>query len=112
MPVREIFHITEPQVWQGAKDSGTFTESTRGRSLERVGYIHCSFGEQVAMVANAIYEDYQGELLLLAIDPARVPSEIRVENLEGVDEAFPHIYGVLPLDAVTAVHSMARRNNR
>lgn len=112
MSFHRIFHVTAPDVWCAAKDAGSFTESTRARSLEQVGYIHCSFAEQVARVANAIYQDYQGDLLLLTIDPTRVVSAIRVENLEGGEEVFPHIYGALPLDAVTAVQSMVRQNGR
>ena len=56
-------------------------------------------------------------LVLLEIDPARVPSELGWENLEGgvpaeslilwVGELFPHVYGPLPLDAVISVQALA-----
>jgi uncharacterized protein (DUF952 family) len=106
----EIFHITSPEVWRRATTNGSFTESTRGRSLKQVGFIHCSFAEQVRTVANFLYPDRKRKLLLLTIDPARVPAEIRTENLDGGLELFPHIYGELPLDAVIAVHTVARDN--
>ncbi len=53
-------------------------------------------------VANRYYAGRQG-LVLLTIDPAAVGAEIRYENLDGGDEAFPHIYGALPLEAVAEV---------
>jgi uncharacterized protein (DUF952 family) len=40
-------------------------------------------------------------MVLLWIDPDRVNAELRWE--ESDDEIFPHIYGVLNLDAVLAV---------
>ncbi len=39
-------------------------------------------------------------MMLLVIDPSLVPAEIRLENTEGGDDLFPHIYGELPLTAV------------
>ena len=37
----------------------------------------------------------------MTIYPSRVDADIRVEAVDGADEGFPHIYGPLPLDAVT-----------
>jgi len=38
--------------------------------------------------------------VLLEIDASRVQAEVRVENLEGGEQLFPHIYGPLHVDAV------------
>ena len=46
--------------------------------------MHCSYPDQLAGVAAAFYAD-AGDLVLLRIDPARVPAEIRVEG------GFPHV---------------------
>jgi uncharacterized protein (DUF952 family) len=46
--------------------------------------------DQLAGVAAAFYAD-AGDLVLLRIDPARVPAEIRVED------GFPHAYGPIPV---------------
>ena len=43
--------------------------------------------------------------MLLVIDPSLVPGEIRLENTEGGDDLFPHIYGELPLAAVVRAES-------
>jgi uncharacterized protein (DUF952 family) len=41
--------------------------------------------------------------VLLEIDARQVRAEIRYENCEGGQEAFPHIYGALNLDSVVRV---------
>lgn len=42
-------------------------------------------------------------MVLLEIDTGRVGAEIRYENCEGGQEAFPHIYGALDLGSVVRV---------
>ncbi len=42
-------------------------------------------------------------MVLLVLDPARVGAEVRVEDLVGAGEAFPHVYGPIPLGAVVGV---------
>ena len=103
-----IFHITQPELWQAAVESGSYTESTRGKTLAEEGFIHCSLPLQVEMVADLVYGDWTDPLVLLVIETALVGSEIRVENLSGGNVKFPHIYGPLPTSAVSAVHPMTR----
>jgi len=93
-----IFHITSAADWQAAQSQGLYAAD----SLASQGFIHCSKRDQIPGVASRYYQGQHG-LVLLAIAPARVEPEIRFENLEGGDELFPHIYGPLNLDAVTAV---------
>jgi uncharacterized protein (DUF952 family) len=107
-----IFHVAEARLWDRAAAEGSYTCSTRDASLTEVGYIHCSFRHQVETVANYIYGDWDGDLLLLEVDPDCIPSEIRVENLDSGSEGFPHIYGPLPAAAVKAVHQLARVSGR
>lgn len=107
-----IFHITETRLWERALADGSYTSSTRGASLGSVGYIHCSSRHQVETVANHIYDDWDGDLLLLEAYPDEIPSEIRVENLDGSTEQFPHIYGPLPVTAVKAVHHLVRDSDK
>lgn len=93
-----IFHITHPADWELARQQGQYTSD----SLAGEGFIHCSKPDQIIDTANRYYAGQKG-LLLLAIAPARVVPEIRFENLIGGKELFPHVYGPLNLDAVTAV---------
>jgi uncharacterized protein (DUF952 family) len=101
-----LFHITTRDEWDAAVATGSYTGSTRGRSLAEVGFIHCSFAAQTADVAAAIYRDCTDALVLLEIDPAGVDAEIKVEPVDGTDQSFPHIYGPLPVSAVLEVQPL------
>ncbi|NTV39839.1 MAG: DUF952 domain-containing protein, partial [Demequinaceae bacterium] len=84
--------------WTAAVAAGSYRVSTRGLSLDEVGFIHCSTPEQVAKVAALFYSDVTEPLRLLAIDADAVrASGTRVVFEEGGNgEMFPHIYG--PID--------------
>ena len=92
-----IYHITSNADWAAAQAAGVYTAD----SLQSEGFIHCSTPGQVVATANRYYKGVAG-LVLLAIAPARVHAEIRLENTSGGTELFPHIYGPLNLDAVSA----------
>lgn len=95
-----IFHIALPDDWAAAFTFGEYAVSTRGMSLDDVGFIHCSTAEQIEATADRFYGDLSA-LVLLTIDPVAVPSKIIWEPpAPGVDELFPHIYGPLPIAAV------------
>ena len=103
-----IWHIALHDDWRDAQPLGSYLVSTRGLTLEEVGYIHCSKPEQIEGVAQRFYADLS-ELLLLEVDPERVESEIVEEPpAPGVSELFPHIYGPLPITAVCSVRQWTR----
>lgn len=98
----EILHIALPDDWAAAKATGEYRVSTRGRSLDDVGFIHCSHPRQLVRVANFAYADVT-ELVLLHIEPELLDAEVRIEPAaENSAELFPHIYGPLPVSAVVA----------
>jgi uncharacterized protein (DUF952 family) len=94
-----IYHIATASDWAQARGAGEYTTSTLGRTLAEEGFIHCSAAGQVAGVANMFYQGLP-DLLVLAIDTGRVRPEIRLEQVAGSAEPFPHIYGPLNVDAV------------
>lgn len=95
-----IFHAALPDDWARAFESGSYTMSTRGLTLDEVGFIHASTRSQVEGVANRFYADLD-ELVLLTIDPRKVDHPIEWEPpAPGADELFPHIYGPLDVSAV------------
>jgi glutathione S-transferase len=101
-----IFHIAEASDWLRAQVSGDYRVSTRGRTLTDEGFIHAARREQVVPVAEAYYAD-AGPLLLLSIDPARLSSPVRDDEVApGI--VFPHIYGPIDLEAVVAVAALER----
>lgn len=98
----EILHIAMPDDWAAARGVGEYRVSTRGRSLDDEGFIHCSYPRQLEGVANHVFGDIV-ELVLLHIEPDFLDAEIRVEPAaEGGEERFPHIYGPIPTTAVVA----------
>ncbi|KAM3114259.1 DUF952 domain-containing protein [Phormidesmis sp. 146-33] len=92
-----IFHITSQDQWQQAQQQGFY----RCDSLETEGFIHCSELQQVVWVANRFYRS-ELSLVLLCIEIDKVQSEIKYELVEE-DKWFPHLYGVLNLDAIVEV---------
>ena len=111
-----IYHITSPIEWKLAQQSGEYSAP----SLETEGFIHCSTANQVVPVANAFYSDV-AELLLLYIDETKLTAELKWEapaHIEGHDapenseeQLFPHIFGVINLDAVVDVVSLPKNDN-
>src|SRR4051794_13490792 len=97
MTLNPIYHITSRDAWQQAQAAGSY----RADTLSTEGFIHTSTGAQVARTANRFYHGRAG-LVLLAIDPVQLSAELRYEAASD-SELFPHIYGPLNLDAVTAV---------
>jgi uncharacterized protein (DUF952 family) len=102
-----IYHIATTSDWDQAQPRGEYRTSTRGKSLGDVGFIHASTEAQVAPVANAVYHG-DDDLLVLVIDPARLRSEIRYENVPGWEAPFPHIYGPVNADAVVKTLPLER----
>lgn len=96
-----IYHITPLENWQRAQQIGQYTAA----SLESEGFIHASTREQVEDTAQLFYHGQTG-LVLLAIDPDRLRSELRYEAgsaAHGVKQLFPHVYGPINLEAVVEV---------
>jgi uncharacterized protein (DUF952 family) len=98
MTTQRILHITPRRAWETAQSTGSY----RGDTLETDGFIHCSTVDQVLGPANALFHGQQ-DLLLLWIDPDKVHAHIIYEDCYASGDVFPHIYGPLNLDAVTAV---------
>lgn len=95
-----IFHLALPEDWAAAFACGEYTTSTRGMTLDEVGFIHCSTSAQIAGTANRFYGDLT-QLVVLTIDPQLVLSRIIFESpAPDSDQLFPHIYGPLPIAAV------------
>jgi uncharacterized protein (DUF952 family) len=96
-----LFHIALASDWSAAQQAGEYRISTLGRTLDEVGFVHASYAVQVAGVMAAFYSGVTEPLLLLAIDPARLGCKVRDEEVAPGGEMFPHIYGPIPVAAVT-----------
>lgn len=100
-----ILHITTRKAWIDATRLGQYSAA----SLQSEGFVHASTVSQLVPVATKFYKDQSG-LVLLEIDPKRLTSEVKWEKPAGgpppgvpEDDAFPHIYGPINLDAVVQV---------
>jgi uncharacterized protein (DUF952 family)/nucleoside 2-deoxyribosyltransferase len=106
-----IFHLAERSTWALAKASGSYTSSTRDQNLAEVGFIHCSFKEQLAATAARFYADADPNLfVVLVIDPSLLDARLVTEKA-GNGQLFPHIYGPLNIDAVIATAPLIRRDS-
>jgi uncharacterized protein (DUF952 family) len=102
LALRRIYHLALQKDWDDAVATGEYTGSTLGKSLAEVGFIHCSFASQVETIADLLYRGHH-DVLLLVIDTSRVGSPLRVERVEESEQAYPHLYGRLPVHAVIQV---------
>ena len=93
-----ILHLALESDWAEAVSAGSYRVSTRGLTLDDVGFIHCSTPDQVASVAAQFYADVSEPLRLLAInaDAVRASGTEVIFEDGGNGELFPHIYG--PID--------------
>lgn len=99
-----IFHIALREDWESAVARGApYAVSTRGRTLEDVGFVHASLEHQVAGIANLFYRDCEKPLCVLVIDEKRLDVPVVYEKAAGGSERFPHVYGPLDQAAVTEV---------
>ncbi len=74
-------------------------------SLEEEGFVHCSSPAQVAGTARLFFAG-TADLLLLVIDPRRLgAADVRWEDTYGMGQAFPHVHGPVPRDAIVEVRA-------
>jgi|SRR3990167_3194078 len=101
-----IYHIIHQKDWNRAKE----TESYAPSSLATEGFIHCSTKEQVLATANRRFSGAK-DLVLLVINPKKAGAKIIFEDLRGLGEKHPHIYGKLPISAVKSIVALSPEPN-
>jgi uncharacterized protein (DUF952 family) len=90
-----IYKIHPADDWTEAETTGSFT----GAPIDLAdGYIHFSTAAQVCETAAKHFRGRSG-LLLIAVEPAALGSQLRWEPSRG-GALFPHLYGFLPLGSV------------
>ncbi|QEC67050.1 DUF952 domain-containing protein [Panacibacter ginsenosidivorans] len=93
-----IYHITTKKEWQTALANGIY----QATSLHTEGFIHCSTAQQVAGVLQRYFVG-KTDLVKLTIDTLKLHSQFQYDFSSSVNEAFPHVYGAINLDAVIHV---------
>ena len=99
-----IFHVTTQAEWEAAEAVGSYRMSTKGATLDEVGFIHASSAEQLPRVASFLYAGTDEPLVVLELDDDGIRrSGIRIPWEDGgAGELFPHIYGELDTAFVAA----------
>lgn len=98
----EAFKIVDAAEWARAEVLGAY----EGSAVDLAdGYIHLSTAEQLAGTAARHYVG-RSSLLLLTVALSQVEAPVVWEPSRG-GALFPHIYGPLPVAAVTARRTMS-----
>lgn len=96
MPI--IYHVTTAADWKAAKESGQYHHP----SIKTEGFIHCSQEHQVAGVLERYFAG-QINLVKLVIDTDKLSSKFVFDWSPSSADTFPHIYGVININAVINV---------
>jgi uncharacterized protein (DUF952 family) len=95
-----IFHIATLADWKQAQESGTYTTSTYGRTLEEEGFIHAARHDQVPLVRDVFFADVTEPLVVLEVETDLLDAEVRDEQVG--DQVYPHVFGPIATSAVVA----------
>ena len=96
-----LVHLCGYGDWSAALATGELWPS----SLSDVGFVHLSDSGQAHLPANRIFAG-RTDVVALFVDAGRLEAPVRWEPGLPTDPAgmvFPHLYGVLPVSAVTSV---------
>jgi len=103
-----LLHLTGSRDWDAAAASAE--GGYRGDTLDTDGFIHLSAPHQVLGPANRLFRG-RTDVVLLVIDEARLGAGADVRWEPGGapgdgGELFPHLYSVLPVEAVAHVEPL------
>lgn len=97
-----LYHLATADEWADARRRGTIEPA----SLTEEGFVHCSWGHQVAGTVAKHFAGVAG-LLALELDPDRFGGvELVEEDSYGSGQAYPHAYGPIPAHAVIATTTL------
>lgn len=92
-----IYHLAKQNEWNKAQSAGVY----RGSDADRAdGFLHFSTASQIAESARR-HRAGEADLVLLMVEDSGLGDILVWETSRG-GKLFPHLYGDLPLAAVTA----------
>jgi len=114
---RTIYHLVQAPLWEAVKASGK--DYVPPTFYQDGGMIHATDAPEILLeVGNLFYSDVKDDFLLLDIDvlspslQAEVkfepPAAVGDKPVEEGEHLFPHIYGPLPMAAVTRERTVQR----
>ena len=94
-----LYHLATEAEWDAYRQTGSIAPL----SLTTEGFVHCSWGRQVASTVAKHFTGIEG-LLVLALNPDLLGDVALVEeDSYGSGQTFPHVYGPIPVSAVVNV---------
>ena len=100
-----IYKIFRRAEWEKARETGVFEGSADD---ERDGFIHFSTAGQLGATLTRHFAG-ENDLILAAVDSDDVALDLKWEESRR-GEAFPHLYGALPLKFVKSPVTLRREN--
>ena len=98
-----VYKVLRRGEWTAAQHTGVFSGSPADA---RDGFIHLSAAHQVRGVCDRHFAG-ENDLMLLTIDAARLEPTLKWETSHK-GEAYPHLYGTLPLALIASVAEIQR----
>lgn len=90
-----IIHLINQGEWESSRgESLLFSES-----ISQFGFVHCCLPEQVPVVLEKWFTQ-QENVIAVEINSELLDVPLVFENLEGGEEQFPHIYGLVNQNAI------------
>jgi uncharacterized protein (DUF952 family) len=99
-----IYLLSSQAEYQQSLNEGTLTRD----SLKSEGFIHATPRSQLTRLANKYYKD-KVQPLILVVDKTLILPEVKWEPATG--GLYPHIYGPLNMNAVTAIEEISLNEN-
>ncbi len=93
-----IFHLAISSDWNDC--NGDYRISTVGKSLDEVGFVHCSTASQVQQTADLFYRGRE-DVTLLEIDPRNLTAPLKYEQASD-GQSYPHVYGPITFECVVS----------
>lgn len=95
-----IYHLARAREWQAAEDAGVYRGSPEDR---RDGFLHFSTWGAIQQSA-AKHRAGEADLLLIEVNADPIAADLKWEKSGSRGAVlFPHLYGELPLSAVTRI---------
>jgi uncharacterized protein (DUF952 family) len=95
-----IYHVVVPAFWKSQENNEFYFSET----FATEGFIHCSTEQQLEGVLQRYYAN-AGEVIKLTLDEEELTSPLLYEEATN-NELFPHIYGGINQDAITAIDTL------
>lgn len=100
-----IYHIISNQEWENIKANEFYSPE----SINSEGFIHFSHKDQIPGVIDRYYKNHTN-LTVLVVDVNKLKSKLVYESVPATG-IFPHLYGLLNLDAVVGHYHLEIDNN-